>query len=656
MPNETYYYATGSEITSIADAIREKSGTNTQLEFPDDFVEAINNISGDTTSWETIVDTTVNINETDDGSCYYTSILNNYYNTIDLNSVWRVTWNGSSYICIVNSSGDPDGDPYAIGNQSIVGVAGGNNEPFMIQRYWGETLMAFSTNSVVVHIILEKQISASGLIPKTITENGTYNPADDNAIGYSEVIVNVGNEEPITEIIVPEQTITVSGPYTQINFEKALVEGEEYIYTVNETSQTSTAENVGSIILVVIASKLYFDYDNGQMYLDVIDSSLYGTYTVKVEKVISSGGGGSVSPKQVNFIDYDGTVLYAYTATEANALTALPANPSHDGLTAQGWNWTLQQIKAQLTAMPDAPVWVGQMYITSSGKTEIDVTFADSVRLSPILTIAVNGTITVDWGDDTTPDTVTGSSLTTRQAVSHTYASIGDYTILISVTSGSFSFYGDSSYTILRKNTTGNENRVYANCIQHIRLGNGITSIGNNAFSSCYSLANVSIPSGVTSLGSSAFSACYSLTSVTIPNGVTSIGNSAFNQCYSLASITIPSEVTSIGSSTFNACYSLASITIPSGVTSIGGNAFYYCYSLASITIPSGVTSIGNSAFSYCYGMKEYHIKPTTLPTGGTTMFNYIVSDCIIYVPSAKLNDYKTATNWLTYADYMQGE
>lgn len=29
MPNETYYYATGSEITSIADAIREKSGTNT---------------------------------------------------------------------------------------------------------------------------------------------------------------------------------------------------------------------------------------------------------------------------------------------------------------------------------------------------------------------------------------------------------------------------------------------------------------------------------------------------------------------------------------------------------------------------------------------------------------------------------------------------
>lgn len=30
------------------------------------------------------------------------------------------------------------------------------------------------------------------LIPKTITQNGTYDPADDNADGYSEVTVNVG--------------------------------------------------------------------------------------------------------------------------------------------------------------------------------------------------------------------------------------------------------------------------------------------------------------------------------------------------------------------------------------------------------------------------------------------------------------------------------
>ena len=43
----------------------------------------------------------------------------------------------------------------------------------------------------------------------------------------------------------------------------------------------------------------------------------------------------------VYFIDYDGTVLHDYTETEAQALESLPANPTHAGLTSQGWNWTL---------------------------------------------------------------------------------------------------------------------------------------------------------------------------------------------------------------------------------------------------------------------------------------------------------------------------
>ena len=37
-------------------------------------------------------------------------------------------------------------------------------------------------------------------------------------------------------------------------------------------------------------------------------------------------------------------------------------------------------------------------------------------------------------------------------------------------------------------------------------------------------------------------------------------------------------------------------------------------------------------------------------------MFASIVSDCVIYVPAASLDSYKTATNWSTYASYMRGE
>ena len=57
-----------------------------------------------------------------------------------------------------------------------------------------------------------------------------------------------------------------------------------------------------------------------------------------------AGGGEPVQSKDVNFIDYDGTVLHSYTVAEAAALTALPPLPSHDGLICQGWNWCLANI------------------------------------------------------------------------------------------------------------------------------------------------------------------------------------------------------------------------------------------------------------------------------------------------------------------------
>ncbi len=59
------------------------------------------------------------------------------------------------------------------------------------------------------------------------------------------------------------------------------------------------------------------------------------------------------------------------------------------------------------------------------------------------------------------------------------------------------------------------------------------------------------------------------LTSVTIPNGVTTIGNEAFTFCSGMTSITIPNSVTSIGNTAFRNCTNLTSITLPSGLTSI---------------------------------------------------------------------------------------
>ena len=52
------------------------------------------------------------------------------------------------------------------------------------------------------------------------------------------------------------------------------------------------------------------------------------------------------------------------------------------------------------------------------------------------------------------------------------------------------------------------------------------------------------------------------ITSITIPEGVTHIGNGAFSRCSSLTSITIPESVTHIGDEAFSGCFSQSTIPI----------------------------------------------------------------------------------------------
>ena len=66
-------------------------------------------------------------------------------------------------------------------------------------------------------------------------------------------------------------------------------------------------------------------------------------------------------------------------------------------------------------------------------------------------------------------------------------------------------------------------------------------------------------------------------TNYIIPNGVTHIGDEAFSGCESLTSINIPNSVTNIGNCAFYGCGFLKSINIPDSVTNIGDRAFSFC-------------------------------------------------------------------------------
>ena len=216
--------------------------------------------------------------------------------------------------------------------------------------------------------------------------------------------------------------------------------------------------------------------------------------------------------------------------------------------------------------------------------------------------------------------------------------------------------------------------------IKKIIIENGVTSIGDNAFTSCYHLTSVTIPNSVTSIGSSAFQNCSILTflsignSVTsiekgafkgcsdlksvnitnlkswceisfedryanplgyakhlylnekeveelvIPNGITEIGDYAFWGCEALTSIFIPNSVTSIGRGAFDDCSGLTSVTIPNSVTSIGDWAFAFCSGLTSVTISNSVTSIGDNAFNRCLGLSSINI-PNSVTSIGESAF-----------------------------------
>ena len=353
-------------------------------------------------------------------------------------------------------------------------------------------------------------------------------------------------------------------------------------------------------------------------------STIYGNALI----IPSMRGNTSASAKwnDVTFIDYDGSVLYSYSLAEAQALTGLPALPSHEGLVCQGWNWTLEAIKSL-----NRPVTVGAMYITDDGATRLHIRIATVGRMTVPLYIGqtvANG-VSIDWGDGSTAKTLSGTG---NVNTSHTYAEPGDYIISLMPQDGCTLSFGDGSTSYCVMGSSKNNGWVYCNMLQGVSIGKNVTSIGTRAFINCYSLA-----------------------SITIPDGVTSIGDSAFQNCRSLVSITIQTGVTSIGNNAFNGCYSLASITIPTGVTSISDYAFYDCYSLASITIPTGVTSISNYAFYNCYGMRYYDFSAcTVIPAlSNTNAFRNIPSDCQMLIPSALYNNWKSATNWSTYASKM---
>lgn len=198
--------------------------------------------------------------------------------------------------------------------------------------------------------------------------------------------------------------------------------------------------------------------------------------------------------------------------------------------------------------------------------------------------------------------------------------------------------------------------RIAEGSIQNISASEiyGSTKIRDYVFRNCDSLKSIGLPDTVKSIGQYAFYGCNALTSITIPNSVTTIGSYAFSYCSKLTSITLPSSIKSIAANMFQYCTSLTSVSIPNSVTAINTSALRNCNSLQTVNIGSGVTTIGTYALQ-CGSTSSkttFTIRATTPPKIQSNTFKSTFINKI-YVPTASVSTYKSATNWSSLSSYI---
>lgn len=364
------------------------------------------------------------------------------------------------------------------------------------------------------------------------------------------------------------------------------------------------------------------DYVATNIKKDVSVFGLTGTYE-------GSGGGGGVVEKDVNFYDYDGTLVYSYTIAEANDLSALPALPDHSGddvpLTGQEWNYTLAQVNAAVGTLD-----IGANYVTTDGKTHIivEINALNNGIVPTRFSKTVSGdTLNIDYGNG---ETFSDNSSSTLGFVNTNALSAGIHDITVWMTAGNSGTYELGYSSTTNQLIQGGVSRDTF-VLKWLFVGGNVTKISSLGLIHMRKMEKISIPTSCRITGlATVFRYDYLLRYIVVARGDTAMGDSAFRQLYSLSRISIPDTVTSIGASTFYDCTSLQKISVPN-VSSIGADAFRNCLSCAEYD------------FTRC----------TSVPTLANAGFSAISSACIMKIPSDLFATWSTATNWSTYSAYM---
>ena len=147
---------------------------------------------------------------------------------------------------------------------------------------------------------------------------------------------------------------------------------------------------------------------------------------------------------------------------------------------------------------------------------------------------------------------------------------------------------------------------AFSGCImlESVVLPNTIKSIGG--FEGCDNLESIILPNSLETIYDGTF-ANSGIKNIQIPDGVSKIGERAFSCCFRLETVELPNGLNVISQQCFEGCSKLKSINIPNSVVTIYGGAFMDCRSLTEIKLSESLVAM-NDAFDMCSSLKTIYI------------------------------------------------
>jgi len=171
----------------------------------------------------------------------------------------------------------------------------------------------------------------------------------------------------------------------------------------------------------------------------------------------------------------------------------------------------------------------------------------------------------------------------------------------------------------------------YLDKIISIKVADGVTSIGNNAFIGCNNLESVEIPDSVERIGLDILSNCNSLEEISIPfigssRDVAGTSDAVLGHLFGTSSSGVLQCYMQSGNSLSGYKYaipnSLRKVSITDAKT-IPFGAFYNCANLTSVELNEGITEIQGYSFRNCTGLTEM-----TIPKSVQSVAEYTLDGC----------------------------